>query len=273
MLTSNKKRLLGIVRSSKPTDTDSPLKPLVRKRSGIYQESTEAEQLGVLPHECTRVKDVMSRSVPIVTPSTTIEEAVQLMKSLGISALVVCNGSTLVGTLSDREIALANTSPSDAIHKVMSHDSVHCLESDLLIDAYEMLRVRGLTALPVKDSRGLVSGVIMKAAGTVVMFLLLAPLIIAFGFPPPGAQMSLLFPLRRYNRALILLRYQIHLLLHVLIQVLNGVPRRSPIPVRQLLRPLSIPRWRLILKWLLLPRRKQSQTTKSPRSNASPHDS
>jgi len=70
-----------------------------RKRSGIYLESTEAEQLGVLPGECTRVKDAMSRSVHIVTPSTKIKEAVWLMKSLGLGTVIVCDGNTLIGTL------------------------------------------------------------------------------------------------------------------------------------------------------------------------------
>ena len=80
----------------------------IRKRSGIYLESTEDEQLGILPHEYTRVKDAMSRSVPVVTPLTEIREAVRLMKSLDVGAVIVCNGNTLVGTLSDRDIALAN---------------------------------------------------------------------------------------------------------------------------------------------------------------------
>ena len=67
----------GAVTPSKPSNTDCPQR---RKRSGIYLESTEAEQLGVLPHECTRVKDAMSRSVSTVSPSTEIREAVRLMK-------------------------------------------------------------------------------------------------------------------------------------------------------------------------------------------------
>ncbi|MEO8048179.1 MAG: hypothetical protein ABI955_03890 [Nitrospirota bacterium] len=40
---------------------------------------------------------------------------------------------------------------------------------------------RGLTSLPVRDSSGLLSGIVMKVVGTTVIFLFLAPLIIAFG--------------------------------------------------------------------------------------------
>ncbi|HSL03467.1 MAG TPA: CBS domain-containing protein [Nitrospiraceae bacterium] len=174
-------RLPRTVMSSKPSSNDrTPMKTGGRKRSGIYLESTEDEQLGVLPHECTRVKDAMSRSVSVVTPLTEIAEAVQLMKSLDIGALVVCNGSSLVGTLCDRDIALANMPPSAAIQEVITYNSAYCLETDLLIDAQEMMRARGLAALPVRDSSGLLSGVLMKVMGTTVIFLFLVPLIVAF---------------------------------------------------------------------------------------------
>jgi CBS domain-containing protein len=133
-----------------------------RIRSGIHIESTDTEQLGVLPHECTLVKDAMSRSVSVVTPLTEIREAVRLMNSLDVGALIVCNGNMLLGALSDRDIALAKASPSDVIHKIMTPDPVYCFENDLLIDAHAMMRARGLTALPVRDFNGLLSGIVMR---------------------------------------------------------------------------------------------------------------
>ena len=108
MAKSDKKPLAGAVPSSKHSNTDR----LYRDGSGLVSilESTEAEQLGVLPHECMRVKDAMSRSVTIVTPLTEIGEAVRLMKSLGVGAVIVCHDSMLVGTLST-EILLWRTRP------------------------------------------------------------------------------------------------------------------------------------------------------------------
>ena len=156
---SDKTPLPRAVAPSKRSNTDLLHR---RKRSGIYLESTEAEQLGVLPHECTQVKDAMSRSVTIVTPLTEIEEAVRLMKSLGVGAVIVCHDSMLVGTLSDRDIALANAPPSEPIHKVMTHDSVYCFENDLLLDAHTMMCAHGLTALPVRDFNGNFSGIVMR---------------------------------------------------------------------------------------------------------------
>lgn len=137
----------------------------IRKRSGIHLESTDAEQLGILPHEYTLVKDAMSRSISVVTPLTEVREAVRLMKSLDVGALIVCNGSALVGILSDRDIALANTDPSEPIHKVMTVNPSFCSENDLLIDAHAMMRAHGLTALPVRDFSGRFSGIVRRPLG------------------------------------------------------------------------------------------------------------
>jgi predicted transcriptional regulator len=156
----DKNSLPGAVTPSKCSTTDRPQR---RKRSGIYLESTEAEQLGVLPQECIRVKDAMSRSVTVVTPLTEIGEAVRLMKSLGVGAVIVCDGSTLVGTLSDRDIAMAGASPSEPIHKVVTPDSVYCYENDLLLDVHAMMCAHGLTSLPVRDFSGLFTGIVMRA--------------------------------------------------------------------------------------------------------------
>jgi len=153
--------------SSKEHSADpSAVKTAARRRSGLYLESTDAEQLGVLPHECIRVKDVMSRSVSVESPLTEIGEAVRLMKSLDVRVIIVCNGRTIVGTLSDREIALANAHSSEPICKVMTPHPACCCENDLLIDALAVMRARGFAALPVLNSSGLLSGIVMLTEST-----------------------------------------------------------------------------------------------------------
>src|SRR5512141_1236853 len=160
MANADNKRLPGTAMQSNRSHIDRPQR---RKRSCISLESTEEEQLGVLPHECTRVKDAMSRSVTTVTPLTEIGEAVWLMKSLGVGAVIVCRGSTLFGTLSDKDIALANAPPSEPIHTLMTPDPVYCYENDLLHDVHAMMHARDLTALPVRDFNGLFSGIVTRA--------------------------------------------------------------------------------------------------------------
>jgi hypothetical protein len=43
----------------------------------------------------------------------------------------------------------------------MTPDPVYCFEN-LLIDAHAMMRARGMTALPVRDFNGLLSGIVMR---------------------------------------------------------------------------------------------------------------
>lgn len=155
----NKDQLPWAVTPSKRSSSDHLQS---RKQSGLYLESTEAGQLRVVPHEGPRVKDAMSRSMMTVTPLTKIGEALRLMKSLGVGAVIVCHGSILVGMLSDRDIALANAPPSETINKVMTRDPIYCYENDLLLDVHTMMRARGLTALPVLDFSGLISGILMR---------------------------------------------------------------------------------------------------------------
>jgi|GEM_PF-953557 len=149
-------------RMARKLDARPPGIPIDRKRSGIQLESTEAEQLGVLPDECVRVKDSMSHQVPVVSPVSEVGEAVRLLKAFHLDTLLVCNESTLIGTLCDRDIALANTLPSEAVHRIMVADPSYCFEDDLLIDACALMRTRGLNALPVKDSSGRLSGIVRR---------------------------------------------------------------------------------------------------------------
>lgn len=104
----------------------------------------------------------MNCSVTTVTPLTEIGEAVWLMKSLDVGTVIVCRGRTLFGTLSDRDIALANAPSTEPIHTSMTSDPVYCYENDLLHDVHAMMRARGLTALPVRDFSGIFLGILMR---------------------------------------------------------------------------------------------------------------
>ena len=53
-----------------------------------------------------KIKDVMTRNVAVVHPSTTIEEAADLMKTHDVGLLPVCEGERLVGMLTDRDITV-----------------------------------------------------------------------------------------------------------------------------------------------------------------------
>lgn len=132
-----------------------------RRRAGIYLETTEAEELGVLPHQCRRVKEVMTNQLS-VHPQTPIHEVLHLMGSFEVSALIVADGDMLLGTITDRQIALTEVPRSTPIGNITTVNLISCTEDDLVIDAIQIMRTHGVLALPVTNANGSVSGLISR---------------------------------------------------------------------------------------------------------------
>ena len=134
---------------------------MTRRRAGIYLETTEAEELGVLPHQCRRVKEVMTNQLS-VHPQTPIHEVLHLMGSLEVSALMVADGAVLLGTITDRQIALTEVPRSTPIGNITTVNSLSCTEDDLVIDALQIMRTHGVSALSVTNANGSVSGLLSR---------------------------------------------------------------------------------------------------------------
>ncbi len=54
----------------------------------------------------TKVRDIMSRDVHVVRPDDSLQDAAIQMRSHDVGFLPVCDGERLVGTLTDRDIAI-----------------------------------------------------------------------------------------------------------------------------------------------------------------------
>ena len=76
------------VMSSRPSINDpTHMRTGGRKRSGIYLESTEDEQGGVLPHECTRIKDARGLTALPVRDSSRFLSGI-VMTAMGTMAII-----------------------------------------------------------------------------------------------------------------------------------------------------------------------------------------
>ena len=53
-----------------------------------------------------KIASVMTSKVESIAPDSTLQEAAQLMKSLDVGFLPVCENDSLIGTLTDRDIAI-----------------------------------------------------------------------------------------------------------------------------------------------------------------------
>ncbi len=54
----------------------------------------------------TKVRDIMSRDVHVVSPDDSLQDAAKQMRSHDVGFLPVCDGQKLVGTVTDRDIAI-----------------------------------------------------------------------------------------------------------------------------------------------------------------------
>ena len=76
------------------------------KLVGIFSERDIMSKVvaGERDPKTTRISDVMSTTLRTVTPDSSCEEAMLMMQTHGIRHLAVCEGSTLVGFLSLRDL-------------------------------------------------------------------------------------------------------------------------------------------------------------------------
>jgi CBS domain-containing protein len=102
------------------------------------------------------VSDIMSIDVQSIEPTQTLRAAAELMQTLEVGALPVCEGANLVGMITDRDItvrcvALGLDVDSAIVGDVMSTDVQFCTEEQ---DTQEVMRVMGdkqVRRLPVVD--------------------------------------------------------------------------------------------------------------------------
>ena len=129
-----------------------------------------------------RVKEVMTRNVITVTPSSPLKEAVRLFLEHGISGLPVIEGDRLSGVLSESDIAAKETSGysdrevghAEATHlrreraaetagQAMTPNPVTVEPWDPVWAAADLMAVHQVNRLPVVDARGSLIGIVTRA--------------------------------------------------------------------------------------------------------------
>lgn len=112
----------------------------------------------------TTVTDVMSRNVRTLSPSNTIADAAMAMEELNVGVIPVCEGDTLLGVVTDRDIvvrAVAQGLGGDTpLAKVMSTDIRTARESDDLDTVLADMASSQIRRLPVLDAEKRLIGII-----------------------------------------------------------------------------------------------------------------
>jgi CBS domain-containing protein len=114
------------------------------------------------------IKDVMTRTPVICRPSDTLDKVAKLMLDYDCGEIPVCDGTKLVGVITDRDItcravAMGKTPVDVPARDVMTHHVFTIGLNDDLDDALELMEHRLVRRLPVVDETSRIVGIVSQA--------------------------------------------------------------------------------------------------------------
>ncbi|KAB1161820.1 MULTISPECIES: CBS domain-containing protein [Micromonospora] len=112
-----------------------------------------------------RVSDVMTKQVIYLPAETTLDEAARVMKEADIGDVVVTDGATLAGMLTDRDIvvrAVAERSDpaTTTIGSIITREVVMIEQHSTAAEAAALMRERGIRRVLVCDSERKLVGIV-----------------------------------------------------------------------------------------------------------------
>jgi len=114
-----------------------------------------------------RVQDIMTTSVRSVRPASSIAEAARAMSEFDVGALPVVDGSTLVGIVTDRDIAVRAVARSidlkSPVRNIMTPQVSTCLPQDSVDYALELMSDEQVRRIPVCTGEGELVGIVALA--------------------------------------------------------------------------------------------------------------
>ena len=114
------------------------------------------------------VRDLMTRSPACCAPETTIDAVAKMMFDNDCGEIPVCDGTKLIGVITDRDITLRAVATGMNPTRVPARDvmtkAVHTVQADADVDeALQLMEHRRVRRLPVTDHTGKVVGVLSQS--------------------------------------------------------------------------------------------------------------
>jgi CBS domain-containing protein len=111
------------------------------------------------------LREVMTRNVKTVSPTAAVHEAANLMKTLDVGAIPVCNGERLEGMVTDRDIVVRvvaeNRDPKNAkVQEAMTKKIVYGYEDQDIQEAARMMQESQIRRLPVINREKQLVGIV-----------------------------------------------------------------------------------------------------------------
>jgi len=115
-----------------------------------------------------QISHIMNRNVRVVRPDANVRQAAQEMKSLDVGALPVCDGQSLLGMITDRDIAIRAVAESKdpqntRVSDIMSPEVVWCFEDASTEEVAAKMADHQVRRIPVVNRQKKLVGVVALA--------------------------------------------------------------------------------------------------------------
>jgi CBS domain-containing protein len=114
-----------------------------------------------------KLSEIMTRDVVVIQPDDSLQSAAKKMRDRNIGFLPVCDGETLIGVLSDRDITIRALAEGMDVNVMLGRDlmttpAIYCFEDQDVTEAAKIMeenQIRRLVILSREDKRlaGIVS--------------------------------------------------------------------------------------------------------------------
>jgi CBS domain-containing protein len=101
-----------------------------------------------------QVRELMTPSAEVISPSNTLQEAAERMKELDVGTLPVCEERRLVGMITDRDITVRGVAEgedpwTDRVRDVMTREVIYCFDDQDIAEAARLMKNKQVRRLPV----------------------------------------------------------------------------------------------------------------------------
>jgi CBS domain-containing protein len=112
-----------------------------------------------------KIKDVMTPDPQIIAPESPVTEVALLMKEHDVGMIPVCDGDTLQGTITDRDIVLHGVAEGldlarTRVEEIMNPDVIYCYEDQDTAEAAGLMEAHQVRRLAVLDRDKRLTGIL-----------------------------------------------------------------------------------------------------------------
>jgi CBS domain-containing protein len=115
-----------------------------------------------------QVSEIITRDVETILPTATIREAAQRMRSMDVGSLPVCDGTRLLGMITDRDITVraiadGRDPASTPVRDAMTPDVCYVFDDDDVQKAARLMQEKQIRRLPILNHDKKLVGIVALA--------------------------------------------------------------------------------------------------------------